>query len=64
VVVPNDSANGPSEYKINPEAEVTVLIYREGTVVANHSYAPGKLDAKAVEAIIATRQDFELSTLN
>jgi hypothetical protein len=53
VVVPEDSENGPADYKVNPEAEVTVLIYRGGKVVANHAVPAGKLDEKTTAGIIA-----------
>ncbi len=52
IVVPEDSENGPADYNINPQAEVTVIIYRDGKVAANHAFAPGKLDAKAISAVI------------
>jgi hypothetical protein len=53
IVVPEEHANGPEAYKINPEAEVTVLIYRGGKVAANHAVAPGKLDKKEIDSIVA-----------
>jgi hypothetical protein len=53
VVVPTDSANGPAGFNISPEAEVTVMIYRDGKVAANHALPKGKLDAKAISAIVA-----------
>ena len=37
VVVPKDQPNGPEDYKLNPAAETTVLIYLKGKVVANHA---------------------------
>lgn len=53
VVVPMENENGPADYKVSPDAEVTVLIYREGKVVANHALSAGKLDDKATAGIIA-----------
>jgi len=53
IVVPEDHKNGPEDYKINPEAELTVLIYREGKVAASHAVAPGKLDKKTIESIVS-----------
>lgn len=53
LVVPQDHENGPSSYRVSPDAEVTVIIYNKGKVAANHSFAPGKLDAKGIEAIVA-----------
>jgi hypothetical protein len=52
VVIPKDQPNGPENYKISPEAETTVLIYVKGKVVANHSFAPGALDDKAITKIV------------
>jgi hypothetical protein len=53
LVVPQDSENGPQEFNINPAAEVTVTIYRDGKVAASHALAPGELTSKEVKAIIA-----------
>lgn len=52
VVVPVEFESGPKNYGVNPEAGVTVLIYRGLKVTANHAYAPKKLDDKAIKAII------------
>jgi hypothetical protein len=40
-------------FKINPEADVTVMVYRDKKVTANHAVEAGKLDDKAIEAIVA-----------
>jgi len=53
LVVPADNENGPDEFNISPDAEVTVIIYREGTVAVNHAVAPGKLDKKTIQGIVA-----------
>ncbi len=53
VVVPHEHETGPAGYNVNPEADVTVLIYRNGTVEANHAVAAGKLDKKEIESIVA-----------
>jgi hypothetical protein len=53
VVIAKDQPNGPEEYKINPEAEVTVLIYKQGTVAANHALPAGALNAKAAKQIVS-----------
>ena len=52
LVVPEDNENGPPEFNINPEAEVTVILYREQKVEANHSLAPGKLDKQSIQSIL------------
>lgn len=56
VVVPVEFEAGPKDYGVNPEAGVTVLVYRGGKVMANHALAPGKLDDKAIKAIIEDAQ--------
>lgn len=38
VVVPNEFANGPDNYGINPKAELTVIIAKQSKVVSNHAY--------------------------
>lgn len=53
VVVPQENENGPVEFNINPAAEVTVTIYRNGKVAASHAVAAGQLDQKEIESIIA-----------
>lgn len=52
VVVPVDQPNGPEDYKINPEADLTVLIYREGKVKQNHAFAKDELEKEHVEKIL------------
>ncbi len=53
VVFPNDYATGPTDYKISPDAEVTVLIYKDLKVAANYALPAGGLDKDAVKKIIA-----------
>lgn len=53
VVVPHDNENGPPEFNVNPAAEVTVTIYRNGKVAASHALGPGQLDSQEIQAIIA-----------
>lgn len=53
VVVPVEYENGPENYGVNPDAEVTVMMYVGGKVVANHAFAPEKLDDEGIEAILA-----------
>ena len=52
VVVPVENENGPANYGINPDAEVTVLIANKQQVIPSHGYAPGKFDAEAVKAVL------------
>lgn len=40
-------------FNINPDADVTVMVYRDKTVTANHAVKAGGLNEKAIAAIIA-----------
>jgi hypothetical protein len=43
---------GPKHYKLSPAADVTVVLYRNRKVVANHAFRQGQFDDKAVGAIL------------
>ncbi|MFG0262354.1 MAG: hypothetical protein ACF788_08185 [Novipirellula sp. JB048] len=48
-VVPNENANGPDNYGINPKADVTIVMANEGNVKANYAVDDAKqLDIDAV----------------
>ncbi len=50
-VVPNENANGPDNYGINPKAAITIVMANEGNVKANYAIANAKkLDVDAVIA--------------
>jgi hypothetical protein len=53
VVVAVDAQAGPKEYKIDKDAEVTVLLYNRHKVVANVAFAKDKLLDKDVTAILS-----------
>jgi hypothetical protein len=53
LVVPQDNENGPAEFNINPDAEVTVTIYRDGKVAASHAVGPGGLSESEIKSILA-----------
>jgi hypothetical protein len=53
VVVPVEFEDGPKDYNVSPEADVTIIIAAGGKVVGNHAFAKGGLDEKAIEAIVA-----------
>jgi hypothetical protein len=53
VVLAIEAPEGPEKYNIAREADVTVLLYKDRTVVANHTFARGKLTAKDADKIIA-----------
>jgi hypothetical protein len=53
VILALDKPSGPEDYKIAPEADVTVLVYVKGVVKANHAFRKGELDDKATDAVLA-----------
>ncbi len=52
VVVPVENENGPEALQIHEDADLTVLIYREGVIKVNHAFAKGKLNKKAIAKVI------------
>jgi hypothetical protein len=53
VILAIDNPSGPKGYKVAKESDVTVVLYREHTVKANHAFAKGQLDDKAISTIVA-----------
>ncbi len=53
LVVPKDQPNGPENYKLNKDADVTVIIAKEGKVTANHALKADGLNAEAIKKIVA-----------
>jgi hypothetical protein len=53
VIVATFHADGPAEYRIAADADVTALLYRRVTVVANHAFRRGELTPQAAQAILA-----------
>ena len=53
MVVPVESENGPDDFAINPDAQVTVMLYTGLKVKANHAFPNGKFDKKSVAAVLA-----------
>ena len=53
IVVPVEHENGPANFGINPDAEVTVMLYVGLDVKANYAFAAEGLTEEAVEAILA-----------
>jgi hypothetical protein len=51
-VVPEHAENGPPDFKIAPEADVTVVCYKGGEVKANHAFAKGALSDDKIDAIV------------
>lgn len=52
MVVPEESTNGPDNYGINPDAVVTVIVAREGKVIASHGYT-GTPDSDDIKEIMS-----------
>src|SRR6266404_4518474 len=53
VILAIDSPAGPLEYQIAKDADVTVLLYVERTVKANHSFRKGELNDKGITNVIS-----------
>jgi hypothetical protein len=53
VAVASDTQNGPASYRLDPEAEVTVILANESQVVASHSFKADSVDSSAVLKEIA-----------
>ncbi len=51
IVVPVEYENGPQNFNISPEAEVTVMLYRRARVKANHAFGPGELAGKVNQVL-------------
>lgn len=52
VVLAIDNPAGPEGYEVNKDAEITVVLYVERTVKANHAFKKGQLKDKDVDTII------------
>jgi hypothetical protein len=44
--------NGPNDYEISKDADITVLMWNQGSVKVNHAYN-GELTDKEIETIVA-----------
>ena len=53
IILTIDKPDGPPAYKVAKDADVTVILYNQRKVEANHTFKKGELDAKAIEAIMA-----------
>ncbi|RLS83969.1 MAG: hypothetical protein DWI04_02385 [Planctomycetota bacterium] len=51
-VVPTQAKDGPENLKIAPDADLTVVCYKEGTVKANHAFSAGSLSDEKIDAIV------------
>ncbi|MCX7402411.1 MAG: hypothetical protein NTY87_04775 [Planctomycetia bacterium] len=52
-VVPEDLKDGPPDFNIAKDADVTVVCYKSGTVTANHAFAAGQLSDEKIDAVVA-----------
>lgn len=57
VVIACYPAEGPKGYNVNPKTEVTVLFYIKHKVLANFTFAEGKLTEADVDRIVKTVDD-------
>ena|SRR6266567_9625879 len=48
-----DKPDGPPDYEVAKDADVTVVYYNEREVVVNRAFKKGELDAKAVDSVVA-----------
>ncbi len=53
-----DGVSGPRGYNIAKDAEVTIMMWKKGTVQVNRSFRKGALDENAVEQILAEAKRF------
>ena len=55
-----EDADGPPSYKLNKDADVTVILFVKQKVVANFAFRAGELDDKSIEEVLkAVPQLFE-----
>jgi hypothetical protein len=52
LVLSIDNPAGPKGYNVAEGADVTVVLYKERKVEANHSFGKGNLDSKAIDTIV------------
>jgi hypothetical protein len=53
LVVAKDQPNGPKNFEVSSDAEVTVMLYTGMKVKANHAIKPGGLSKDVVKQIVA-----------
>lgn len=46
-------AEGPRKYRIHEDAEVTVMMWVDSDVKANHAFTKGQLNDKAIQLVVA-----------
>lgn len=53
IVLSIDTPTGPAKYKINKDADVTVVLYKNREVKANYAFKKGELKDEDIEKIVA-----------
>jgi hypothetical protein len=53
IVLSIDNPAGPKGYKVSQDADVTVVLYTDHTVKANHAFKKGDLTDKDIEKVVA-----------
>jgi hypothetical protein len=53
VILAIENPAGPKDYNIAKSADVTVLLYTDRTVKANHAFRAGELNDKAIEKVLS-----------
>ena len=53
IVLTIDNPAGPKAYKVDKEADVTVVLYQKQEVKANYVFKKGELKEKAIDKIVA-----------
>ena len=48
VVIAKETMNGPSNYKLNPDVDVTVVVASDSQVVVTHTFEADSIDVKLV----------------
>jgi hypothetical protein len=48
-----DNPSGPKDYNVSKDADVTVVMYTDHTVKANHAFKKGQLKDKDIETVVA-----------
>src|SRR4051794_21348432 len=48
-----DNPAGPTDYHVAKDADVTIVLYREHKIIANHAFRKGELKEKDIEKVLA-----------
>jgi hypothetical protein len=48
-----DNPSGPQAYHVSKDADVTVVLYEDHTVRANHAFRKGELNEQAINRVVA-----------